>query len=171
MASQTPAPGNTPLALQMLHFHTHLSPLEPILSEPASGTAAKNGREKKGRGEPWCITDGTAAQLQNFTSPPISPQNTELGEEPQDRRAAGRDLPLNPCPTATCLSVPSPAASESPGLRCGAQPVPPRPYPCSAAHRDAWPRRATEQGRSMSAHNEMEIQITQETWEESTAYE
>lgn len=153
------------------HFHTHQSPPELILSEPASGTAAKNGREKKGKGEPWCITDGTAAQPGNITSPPVSPQTPELGEEAWGRRAARRDTPFSPCPTATPLSVPSPAASASPGLHCGAQPVPPRPYPCSAARRAAWPRRATKRGRSVSASNEMQIELTLEALEESTAYE
>lgn len=168
MASQPPALENAPLAFQTLHFHAHQSPPEPISSEPASGTAAKNGREKKGRGEPWRITNGTAAHI---TSPPVSPQTPELGKEAWGRRAARRDTPFSPCPTATRLSVPSPAASASPGLHCGAQPVPPHPYPCNAARRGAWPRRGTKRGRSVSASNEMQIQLTQEALEESTAYE
>lgn len=75
------------------HFHTHQSPPEPILSEPASGTAAKNGREKNGRGEPWHINDGTAAQPGNITSPPVSPQSWEK------RHGAGKlqeETPLSP---------------------------------------------------------------------------
>lgn len=111
--------------------------------------------------------DGTTAPPGNITSPLMSPQTPELGEEPWGRRAARRNIPS---PMTICLSVPSPAASASPGLRCGAQPVPPHPYLCSAARRAAWPKRATKQGRSMSASNEMQIQPMQEALEDSTAY-
>lgn len=85
------------------------------------------------------------------------------------RRAVRRDLPLSPFPMANPLSIPSPAASVSPGLRCGAQPVLPRPCPCSAARRAAWPGKATKQGRNVSASKDVQIQLTWEALEESPA--
>jgi len=97
----------------------------------------------------------TAPQPNRGTSPALpSHPKTHSGERIHGAGERQEDnLPLSRCPTATRLSVPSPAASASPCWRCGAQPVPPHPCPCSAARRAAWPRIATKRGGSMSASN------------------
>lgn len=65
-----------------------------ILSEPASGTAAKNGRDKEDGEEAGCIINGTTTPLGNITCHPISPENPELGEEPCGIRAVRKDIPF-----------------------------------------------------------------------------